>query len=399
MLYMRYRVSDLAWLEPHDERPTVKRDRMPVTPAVIRWAREQAGIPLADARERFGDIERWESGRSRPTYDEIEQLADQYKVPIAVFFFPEPPDLPPVSKSLRILPAGRSHCLPNKARLLIRRAKVIQLDVEELYRAQRIKRRSMLADLSFRIDTPIPQMTAVVRDYLGISIEDQFRWRDSSHALNEWRSACFRSGVLVIKDRFPEGGFNGFCLYDRLHPLIYVNSNSTYESQIDTLFHALAHLLIGTSRNDFGNGEYVDGMCLDFACEALVPSTELENCLSGLEPTEQTAAELASRFHVSLQLISHRFRDGNFISEAAYQSAIIKWNSQQRIEKEPSDLCNRTLSFFGRDYVGFVLSRHYADLINEEQLADYLDIRVKDLDTIESFYEQMLVSCAGTRCR
>ena len=372
---------------------------MPVTPAVIRWAREQAGIPLAEAREAFGDIERWESGSSRPSYCEIEQLADQYKVPIAVFFFPEPPDLPPISKSLRILPAGRFRRLPSKARLLIRRAAAFQLDIEELYQAQRTKRRSMLLDLSFRKDMPIHQMARVVRDYLGVSIEDQVRWKDSLHALREWRSACFRSGVFVIKDYISESGFNGFCLYDRLHPLIYVNSNSTYECQIHTLFDALTHLLFGTCENDFGNSEYVDGRCLDFACEALAPSREFENYLSGRQATEEAATELASRFHVSPQLIFGRFRDRNLISEATYRSAITKWNSQQRIEQEPSELCKRTISFFGHDFVALVLNRHYADLISEEQLADFLGIRARDLDALESCYNQNLVSCTENTCR
>lgn len=384
----------------------MKRDLMPVTPAVMRWAREQAGIPLAVAQEAFGDIEGWESGSSRPAYCELEKLADQYKVPIAVFFFPEPPDMPSISRSLRTLPSDRINRLPSRARLLIRRAKALQLDIEELYQAQRTKRRSMLIDLSFCINTPIHQMARDVRDYLGVSIEDQFQWRDPLHALNEWRSAFFRSGVYVMMGQFPDGGFDGFCLHDKLTPLIYVNTSFTYEAQIFILFRVLAALLFETSGLDLKDNEcefdqesipmtgssrqsnQLEKRCFDFASEALVPSIEFEKCLGGIQATEQTATTLASRFHVSPELVFRRFRNRDLVSEATYRSATTRWNSQHKIENVPTDLSEKTISFFGRDYVGLALSTHYAGLVNEEQLATYLNVKVGDLEALESLYEQ-----------
>ena len=379
---------------------------MPVTPAVIRWAREQAGIPTAAARETLGDIEGWESGRSRPTYRELERLADQYKVPIAVFFFPEPPDMPPITRSLRTMPSDRINCLPSRARLLIRRAKALQLDIEELYQAQGTKRRSMLMDLPFCINAPIHQMARAVRDYLSVSIEDQFQWRDPLHALNEWRSAFFRSGVFVMMDQFPDSGFDGFCLHDKLTPLIYVNTSFRYEAQILILFRVLATLLLETSGLDLKDNEYefdqesipmtgslqqshqLDQRCFDFASEALVPSIEFEKCLGDIRATEQTATTLASRFHVSPELVFRRFRNRDLVSEATYQSATTRWNSQHKIEIVPTDLSEKTISFFGGDYVGLALSTHYAGLVNEEQLANYLNVKVGDLEALESFYEQ-----------
>jgi len=67
------------------------REQMPVTPALITWARDRAGLSLSDAEERFRKIAAWESGEAGPTYPQLEALADAFKVPVAVFFFPEPP--------------------------------------------------------------------------------------------------------------------------------------------------------------------------------------------------------------------------------------------------------------------------------------------------------------------
>ena len=246
----------------------------------------------------------------------------------------------------------------------------------------------MLMDLSFGMDTPINEMATAVRDYLGVSIEDQFGWRDSAQALIEWRSAFFRSRVFVMKDHFPDSGLNGFCLYDRLNPLIFVNSEFKYECQIVTLFEALSSLLHSANGIDVGDDAHIDGMCLDFACEALIPTTEFEKHLGREQATEQAAATLASRFHVSPHLIFRRFRNSKLISEATYKAAIVKWNSQRGVENVPSSLYERIISVLGHDYVDLVFSKHYADLINEQQVAEYLGIRVGELEAFESRYEQ-----------
>ena len=67
------------------------REQIPVTPAVITWARERAGFSIIEASEDFRKIEAWEAGESFPTYPQLEQLAKKFKLPIAVFFFPAPP--------------------------------------------------------------------------------------------------------------------------------------------------------------------------------------------------------------------------------------------------------------------------------------------------------------------
>ena len=79
-------------------------EELPITPALITWARARAGISIQDASKTFKRIKAWEDGESFPTYPQLEQLADAFKVPIAVFFFPEPPDVPDISQTFRTLP-------------------------------------------------------------------------------------------------------------------------------------------------------------------------------------------------------------------------------------------------------------------------------------------------------
>ena len=384
----------------------MKTDRMPVTPEVIRWAREQAGVSLAEAQGSFRDIERWESGDVQPTYCQLEKYADQFKVPIAVFFFPEPPQLPPISKSFRTLPSGKFDELPTRVRLLIRKAKAIQLGIEEVFPTEGTNRKFMLLDLDFDKETPIKKMARDVRSYLNVSIDDQRSWNSASHALNNWRSAFFRSGVFVFKDQFRDNMFNGFCLYDKFTPLIYVNNSSTKTRQIFTLFHELAHLLFRTSGIDSVESEYdfdhdlsstdlnssqtssIEVKCNAFATEALVPNIEVEKYIDSMEVAEETVEAIASNFHVSREVILRRFRDQGLVSQDQYMSAVTKWNRQQRTKNASGNFYNNIITYLGREYIGVVLKRYYANQISEEQLADYLNVKVKNLEGIELHYQR-----------
>lgn len=107
-------------------------EELPVTPALITWARSRAGVSIADASQTFKKIQAWEAGLSAPTYPQLEQLADAFKVPVAVFFFPEPPSVPNISETFRTLPDTEFEQIPSKVRLLLRKAKAFQLNLMEL---------------------------------------------------------------------------------------------------------------------------------------------------------------------------------------------------------------------------------------------------------------------------
>lgn len=53
---------------------------------VITWACERAG--LARKTQKFPKIAAWEAGAASPSYPQLESMADEFRIPIAVFFFP-----------------------------------------------------------------------------------------------------------------------------------------------------------------------------------------------------------------------------------------------------------------------------------------------------------------------
>jgi len=87
-------------------------EQIPVNPDMLRWARKTSGFDIDDVgvklrRKRITSetIASWEKGTASPTYVQLERLAYEiYKRPLALFFFPEPPEEETPAESFRTLP-------------------------------------------------------------------------------------------------------------------------------------------------------------------------------------------------------------------------------------------------------------------------------------------------------
>jgi Zn-dependent peptidase ImmA (M78 family) len=367
---------------------------LPVTPALITWARTRAGLSIEDAKN-FGKIAEWERGESSPTYPQLEALANALKVPVAVFFFPEPPSVPDIAQTFRTLPDTEFDQIPGRVKLLLRKAKAFQLNLMELARGSNPASRVITKDLTFNSDTTLAEAASQLRTYLGVSIETQQSWPDDETALKEWRQALQAVGIYIFKDAFKADEFSGFCLFDEEFPLIYVNNSATKTRQIFTLFHELAHLLFETSGIDTIHGDYLSNLqgdpkrievfCNRFTAEFLFPESAFAEAMKGQKPTEATAERLAASHHVSREFVFRRFLDRKWIDEATYTAAAARW-SQQRGGGSGGDYYWTKLSYLGRNYVALALSEFHQGRISETQLADYLDTKPKNLAGIEEYF-------------
>lgn len=372
-------------------------ERMPITPEVVAWAREWSGFGLADAKKTFPKIAEWESGEAAPTYHQLEGLSDKFKVPVAVFFFPEPPNLPPIEETFRTLGPAQFDEIPPQIRLLLRKARAFQIGLDELNQGRNPAERLITRDLSFRLDDPVESIAAQARDYLGVSFEEQFKWKDDDSALKAWRKALLDVGVYVFKDAFKQDGYSGFSLYDSEFPIIYVNNSTAKTRQIFTLFHELAHLLFHTSGVDTLEDDFMDDLARDkqqieiicnrLAACILMPEDVFDQELAKRphsESSEDKAAKLARRFNVSREAIFRRFLERGLIAEAEYERKAKKWAEQQG-GGGSGNYYYTAIAYLGREYITLAFQRYYQNRISYEQLGDYLDIKPKNLDKLEDY--------------
>ena len=227
-------------------------NQIPINPSVLVWARETAGFSLNEIVKvkQLANVEKWEKGEESPTYAQLEKLAEKYHRPIAVFFFPKPPSEEAIEKSLRALSDQGLATVTPGVRFLFRKAKAFQLSLKELFEGQYELQERKLFWMKALGEAPIPEITKQVRERINVSIGEQESWRDSDEALRNWRDLLADNGIFVFKDAFKNPNISGFCIYDDLFPVIYVNNSHSKNRQIFTIFHEVAHLIFKQSYLD-----------------------------------------------------------------------------------------------------------------------------------------------------
>ena len=370
---------------------------MPITPEVLTWARERVGYKVDDlaAKSGFAEVDACERGQSKPTYRQLEKIAEILQLPVAIFFFPEPPDWPPIEETFRTLGSEQFAEIPPAIRLLLHKARAFQLGLSELNEGRNPAERLITRDLTLRDDELIDTTAARIRDFIGVSLADQFGWRDEDTAFKAWRSAFYRVGVTVFKDAFGADEFCGFSLYAEEFPVIYVNNSNAKTRQVFTLFHELAHLLHRTSGVDMtrnfrqslpSDESRIEMKCNQLAALILVPDEEFNLARTPGRVDRNETRNLAKRFCVSREVIYRKFLDRSWITQAEYEAATREWAEQfadTAKGKSGGNPYQTWLTYLGEEYVTLAFRRYYEERIDDEELADYLGIKPKYIDSLE----------------
>lgn len=373
-----------------------------IQPEVMRWARLSIGLTVSDVAVRMKrstqDIEAWESGAALPSYPQLEKLAYQiYKRPLAVFFLPAPPEEVSPSREFRTLPTDDIQTLAVDTRLHIRRAHAFQLALQELFGTNNPSEQRIWQDISLFSARPVVEQAAAVRGYLGVSLDEQIRWKDDDQALKRWRKTIEDKGVFIFKESFDQKDISGFCLLDSQFPVVYLNNSTTKTRQIFSLLHELAHLLLSVNGLSKFDQRYIDRLpnrekqierfCNAIAAEILIPLADLQLQVRQfpadiISTSEQQFSELSARYGVSREAVLRRFLDQDRVTAAFYEQKAKQWSAQQK-KGGGGDWYASKNAYLSDRFAKEVVSRHYKNQLSVEQAADMLGIKAKNFAGLE----------------
>jgi Zn-dependent peptidase ImmA (M78 family) len=377
------------------------REKLPINPETLRWARESANILLEDValkmKREVSIIENWEAGASSPTYVQLEKLAyEVYKRPIAVFFLPTPPSEETPQRLFRTLPESEISELPPRFLRLFRKAQAMQINLEEINDGINPFPRKIFEDIIFTPSVSLQEMVRIVREYLNVDLQTQIGWNNTDLALKEWRKAIEAKGVFVFKDAFRLEDISGFCLYDKQFPVIYLNNSTPNTRQIFTLFHELPHLLFRISGIDLkneaflrkigGENKQIEVLCNKFAGEFLVPSDDFRQSVRNTHIDDRLVEQLANRYKVSREVILRKCLDKNLVSQDYYETKSAEWSAEARKrmqERKGGDYYLNTVAYLGENYLNAVFNKYYQGRFPIEQLADYLGVKLSSISGLE----------------
>ena len=218
-----------------------------VKPDLLVWARTSAGYDVAQAAKKLGArrerIEAWERGKEKPTVAQLRKLAEIYKRPLAVFYLPKPPKSFDAMHDFRRMPGQISGVESPELRVEIRRALYRREIALDLYKALE----ESPPELKARAEaTEDPEEVAHrMRDLIGVSPNQQRKWKDENEAIRAWRTAIENLGVLVFQARDVEPReMLGFSFAETPLPVIVANIKDSPRRRIFTMLHELAHILL-----------------------------------------------------------------------------------------------------------------------------------------------------------
>ena len=374
-------------------------------PALIQWARKTAGYDLAMAAQKLGQDEKrlgaWEAGEEQPTIAQLRKAAEVYKRPLAVFYLDERPTGFTALKDFRRLPQGMPRSFSPKLRFLIRRFLERQEWAEE-YRKQRGGRVPECVG-SETITSNASDAATRVRRLLKISLAEQQSWGDPNVAFRRWIEACEAVGVLVFQSSdVALDEMRGFAVPRELAPAVLVNSKDTRAARIFTLFHELAHILIGAAgvsdlriaSQPRSEEQGIEVFCNSLAAETLVPESKLvadvkRNRQSGIDGMIKSIARLYS---VSREVIARRLLDLNRITKADYEQRRTQYAHEAEIGRSrqrkngPLKIPRSTIIVRnnGRQFTREVLAAYGDGDVTARDLAGLLDTRLRHIPRVES---------------
>jgi len=381
-------------------------ERIPVNPDMLSWARETGGFDIPDVvvklkRKRITSetVKSWEKGTTSPTYAQLERLAYEiYKRPLALFFFPEPPEEETPKESFRTLPQEEIDLLEPRLLYLVRQAKVMKENLRELFDGVNPAKKQVCSDITIHSSDTISDIAKTVREYLGVGLDKQYALTTNDKALKYWRGVLERHGVFVFKDAFKDDECSGFCLYDNVFPIIYINNSQAKIRQIFTLFHELAHLLFRTGGIDLRHDDFVQRMrgpnkrvevfCNKFAGEFLVPTEDIKPQIRNQTIDDNLLTRLARKYSISREVILRKCLDLNYITKAFYEVKVKYWNEERLTRGKAGPGGNPYYTkgaYLGSYYIETAFGKYYQGAISKPQLADYLGMKEVHVSTFEGY--------------
>ena len=375
---------------------------VPVNKDVLKWARETSGWTLEQVAKKLKVVPKlvkeWESGTSRPRLTHLRLLAEKFRRPLAVLLLPAPPPAAPLPTDFRVL-VGASADLRPKTRLAIRRASRLRSVARDLGRelGREWKSNPSLAEI-----TQNPEAIAVrERAFLAVNIEQQLGWPTAQVALQAWRSAIEAAGILVFQFPMPIENARGFSLSDSEPFAITVNASDAVHARVFTLFHEYGHLLLrqpgiclpSEDRAARGPRSRVEAWCNRFAGALLMPQSALDAVIEqfgtrAIEDRLTDFLELASRqLKVSRQAILRRLRELRLVRPELYHPALADLLLEEQRAKPRGRAVppgKRCLRQHGRLFTSLVLEARERNLIPYADVADYLSLRLRYLEDVQS---------------
>jgi Zn-dependent peptidase ImmA (M78 family) len=279
-----------------------------VNPAVLRWARETAGLSVDEAVRKLqmksargvdapARLLALEAGDKLPTRSMLVRMSKYYRRPLIAFYLQDPPSKGDRGHDFRRLPEGYTEADDALVDALLRDIRARQSLVRSV-----IEDEDEAVELAYvgsaSLDQDSDLVAKHIRQYLAFDV-GLFRQQGSPHeAFAYLRQQAEEKGIFVLlagdlgsyHTSIGLDGFRGFTIADPIAPFVVINDQDARAAWSFTLLHELAHLWLGqTGISGAIVASTLERFCNDVASKILLADNEL-NELSNVARLDVEAA-------------------------------------------------------------------------------------------------------------
>lgn len=357
-----------------------------INPDILRQCREQMGLAFADVEKKIKKIAAIEDGEQKPTFNQLNTLAELYNVPRWVFiseFLPEQYQFNKAVPAFRQFAQDRAELFgEHKVRSLTAR-------VERL--------RNLILELRDDMREPVAQFAPpkLQKNASSEVTAKQIRaWLRVEGNLDflQWKEHLEDKGIFVFMTSKYKGWshidkalFRGLAIYHPTLPIIVINDSDAKKAQSFSLFHELGHLLRGESAIDDWNdhNQKIERWCDELAGNVLMPVEQFRAATHNVNDLD--AVKLIARgFKASAYACLVRLRQLRIIDRASYSAFKIQLNEeyvqlQKKLkESDGGPARNRpqeVLNQYGHIYTKVLFQAYHNQEIGLHKLSQALDLK------------------------
>lgn len=315
-----------------------------VNPQILQWARETAGLELADAAKKlqlrdsqkllaFEKLSEYERGAKEPSRRLLLLMSKQYRRPLLTFYLPARPEIADRGEDFRTL----SHALDPSEN------SIVDALVRNIHARQAVLREALLSEGdqeeldfvgSYSLQGGVNDLARQITERAGIDLTLYRGKENQEKAFKYLRGKIENVGIFTLlagnlgshHTNISTDVFRGFALADKVAPFIVINDQDAKTAWPVTLLHEVAHIWIGAtgiSSNSFG--QKVEKFCDRVASQILLPEAELESSfdyssLSNFDNAIVAIDAFAKERKISPRLVAFRLLAISAISSDAYKS-------------------------------------------------------------------------------
>ncbi|MCG7852856.1 MAG: XRE family transcriptional regulator [Methanosarcinaceae archaeon] len=288
---------------------------------ILRQCREQIGLSLPDVAKKVPKIAAIEQGDQKPTFKQIDTLADLYKVPRWVFISDHLPEKYQFDKAI---PAFRQLTDSNADVFSEHKVRSLTARVDRF--------RELILELREDMGEPVtafhppdlkrnatPDFVAQqVRDWLDVT-EESFEFSKWKEMLEEKNIFVFMTSKYMGWSHVDRALLRGLAIYHQKLPIIIINDSDAKKAQSFTLFHELGHLLRKESAiDDWGAyHQQVERWCDELSGNVLMPAEQILSAVDNIDDLD-AVKDIAKCFKVSPYACLVRLRQMMIIDQGAY---------------------------------------------------------------------------------